>query len=75
VASRRYEQKSIVITTNLPFKQWDTVFPNAACAVAVFDGNAFLVSDPLAPRLYVVEPQRVTFIDYRLQPTVPWADH
>ena len=27
VVSRRYEQKSIVITTNLPFKQWDTVFP------------------------------------------------
>jgi DNA replication protein DnaC len=24
VVSRRYEQKSIVITTNLPFKQWDT---------------------------------------------------
>ena len=35
VVSRRYEQKSIVITTNLPFKQWDTVFPNAACAVAL----------------------------------------
>jgi hypothetical protein len=26
-----------VITTNLPFKQWDTVFPNAACAVALID--------------------------------------
>jgi DNA replication protein DnaC len=37
VVSRRYEQKSIVITTNLPFKQWDTVFPNAACAVALID--------------------------------------
>ena len=35
--SRRYEQKSIVITTNLPFKQWDTVVPNAACAVALID--------------------------------------
>ena len=35
--SRRYEQKSIVVTTNLPFKQWDTVFPNAACAVALID--------------------------------------
>ena len=34
--SRRYEQKSIVITTNLPFKQWDTVFPNAA-RVALID--------------------------------------
>jgi DNA replication protein DnaC len=37
VVSRRYEQQSIVITTNLPFKQWDTVFPNAACAVALID--------------------------------------
>lgn len=37
VVSRRYEQKSIVITTNLPFKQWDTVFPNASCAVALVD--------------------------------------
>jgi DNA replication protein DnaC len=37
VVSRRYEQKSIVITTNLPFKHWDTVFPNAACAVALID--------------------------------------
>jgi DNA replication protein DnaC len=25
------------MTTNLPFKQWDTVFPNAACAVALID--------------------------------------
>ena len=37
VVSRRYEQNSLVITTNLPFKQWDTVFPNAACAVALID--------------------------------------
>jgi IstB-like ATP binding protein len=25
------------VTTNLPFKQWDSVFPNAACAVALID--------------------------------------
>jgi DNA replication protein DnaC len=37
VVSRRYEQKSLVITTNLAFKHWDTVFPNAACAVALID--------------------------------------
>src|SRR5713226_10256015 len=37
VVSQRYEQKSIVMTTNLPFKHWDTVFPNAACAVALID--------------------------------------
>ncbi len=37
VISRRYEQRAIVITTNLLFKQWDTVFPNASCAVALID--------------------------------------
>jgi DNA replication protein DnaC len=37
VVSRRYESKSIVLTTNLPFKHWDTVFPNASCAVALID--------------------------------------
>ena len=29
--------RSIVVTTNLLFKQWDTVFPNASCAVALID--------------------------------------
>lgn len=37
VVSRRYEQKSIILTTNLAFKQWDTIFPNASCAVALID--------------------------------------
>ena len=37
VVSRRYEQKSLVVTTNLAFKHWDSVFPNAACAVALID--------------------------------------
>ena len=34
IVSRRDEQHSIVVTTNLPFKQWDTIFPDASCAVA-----------------------------------------
>jgi DNA replication protein DnaC len=37
VISRRYEYRSVLVTTNLPFKQWDTVFPNASCAVALID--------------------------------------
>ena len=37
VISRRYEQCSVVVTTNLLFTQWDTVFPNASCAVALID--------------------------------------
>ncbi len=37
IVSRRYETKALVVTTNLAFKQWDTIFPNAACAVALID--------------------------------------
>jgi DNA replication protein DnaC len=37
VISRRYQQKSVVITTNLAFKEWSTVFPSAACLVALID--------------------------------------
>jgi DNA replication protein DnaC len=37
IVTRRYEEKSLVVTTNLPFKQWDTIFPNASCAVALID--------------------------------------
>ena len=37
IVSRRYEHRSLLITTNLPFKRWDTVFPNASCAVALID--------------------------------------
>jgi DNA replication protein DnaC len=35
--SRRHEQRSIVITTNLSFKQWGAVFQGAACVVALVD--------------------------------------
>jgi DNA replication protein DnaC len=37
IVSRRYEQRSIVLSTNLVFKEWNTVFPNASCAVALID--------------------------------------
>lgn len=37
VVSRRYESGPIVITTNLGFKEWPTVFPGAACLVALID--------------------------------------
>src|SRR6202049_688679 len=32
--SRRYEQKSTVVTTNQPLAEWRNVFPNAACVVS-----------------------------------------
>jgi DNA replication protein DnaC len=37
VVSRRYEHKSIVLTTNLAFSHWPTIFPNATCATALID--------------------------------------
>lgn len=37
IVSRRYEHRALLITTNLAFKHWDTVFPNASCAVALID--------------------------------------
>lgn len=38
VVSRRYERrKSLVLTTNLPFSDWPTIFPNAATATALID--------------------------------------
>lgn len=37
IISRRHEQRSTLITTNLAFKQWGTVFPGAACVVALVD--------------------------------------
>lgn len=37
VVSRRYEQKSIVVTTNKPFGEWSEVFPNATCVVTLVD--------------------------------------
>jgi DNA replication protein DnaC len=37
VVSRRYEKKSLVLTTNLAFVDWTTIFPNATCATALID--------------------------------------
>jgi DNA replication protein DnaC len=37
VVGRRYEKKSLALTTNLPFSDWPSVFPNAATATALID--------------------------------------
>jgi DNA replication protein DnaC len=37
VVSQRYERRSLVLTTNLPFSEWPTIFPNAATATALID--------------------------------------
>lgn len=35
--SERYEQRSLVITSNLPFSKWDTVFKDAMTTMAAID--------------------------------------
>ena len=37
VITRRYEKRSVVLTTNLPFSDWPTIFPNAGSAIALID--------------------------------------
>ena len=38
IVTRRYEAgKSLALTTNLAFKEWNTVFPHATCTVALVD--------------------------------------
>src|ERR1700694_5392664 len=37
VVNRRYERKPVILTTNRPFKEWNEVFPNAACIVTLLD--------------------------------------
>ena len=37
VTTRRYEQKSIVLTTNKPFSAWGEVFEGSSCVVTLID--------------------------------------
>lgn len=37
IVSRRYEERSIIITTNRPFGEWNGLFPNASCVVSLVD--------------------------------------
>lgn len=37
IVSRRYEEKSTLVTTNRPFAEWGEVFPNASCVVSLVD--------------------------------------
>lgn len=35
--NRRYQRKSIILTTNKVFSEWNSVFPNAGCLVTLID--------------------------------------
>lgn len=37
IVSRRYNERSTLISTNKPFAQWNDMFPNATCVVTLVD--------------------------------------
>lgn len=37
IITRRYENKSTIVTTNRAFSEWGEVFPNASCVVSLVD--------------------------------------
>jgi len=37
VVNRRYEHRSLIVTTNRGFTEWNEVFPNASCIVTLVD--------------------------------------
>jgi len=37
IIARRHENAATIITTNIPFKKWNTIFPGAACVSALVD--------------------------------------
>jgi DNA replication protein DnaC len=37
IVNRRYERRSIIVTTNRAFKEWNQVFPNATCIATLLD--------------------------------------
>ena len=37
IVTRRYEERSTIVTTNKPFAEWNEVFPNASCVVTLVD--------------------------------------
>ena len=37
VINRRYEHRSVIVTTNRGFKEWNEVFPSASCIVTLVD--------------------------------------
>lgn len=62
LVSRQYETGSIILTTNLPFDQWDTIFGDSIISAAIIDrlahhchilnitGNSYRVKDKLKPK-------------------------
>ena len=42
VINPRYEKRrSLLVSTNLAFKDWNTIFPNATCIVTLIEGDSY----------------------------------
>ena len=68
--SRRYQNKSTLITTNRSFTEWKEVFPNAACVVSLVDrlvhrAEIIVIEGEFIPRQGGARTQRTT------RPTAP----
>lgn len=37
IINRRYESRSLVLTSNKVFKDWNSVFPQASCLITLLD--------------------------------------
>jgi DNA replication protein DnaC len=45
VINRRYERKSVIVTTNRVFKEWNEVFPNATCIATLLEGESYRIRE------------------------------
>lgn len=63
IISRRHEKASTVLTTNLAFKQWGTVFPGAACVAALVDR--------FAQHLHVIDVDAESWRQNKNEPSPP----
>jgi len=45
VINRRYERKSVIVTTNRAFKDWNEVFPNATCIATLLEGESYRIRE------------------------------
>jgi hypothetical protein len=58
IVSRRHGQRATIITTNLAFKQWGTVFAGAACVAALVDRSTSTATRSRSPLIRGARPIR-----------------
>jgi len=61
--SNRYERGSTIITSNLPFDEWTSVFGNERLTGALLDGTTFAASDCIHVVGHAAKPTGQSVID------------